>query len=168
MKFTRISYAVLAIVLFCGGTLALTQESDPTRETTDGASYVSRTRAVDDAGSRAEKEAERLVSLPPEKIVLLLKQESGLLLEVKKLVVRRAYSQGRVLDPKDLTDDAIFRLVRYDEEVRALVMQQIVDRGYVQAKPTREELLKEAEAQQQLAEKSAGQKYPYDYSQNND
>lgn len=166
MKLTRIDCAVLAVVLFAGCTLALAQEGDSTRDSTDDASYASRTRAVDDVDSRAEKEAERLVSLPPEKIVLLLKQEPGLLLEVKKLVVRRAYSQGQVLGPKDLTDDAIFRQVRDDEEVRALVTQQIVDRGYVQAKPTREELLKEAEEQQQLAQKSAEQRYRYDDSQN--
>lgn len=167
MKFTGVCCAVLSVVLFAGCTLALAQERDSTRDATDDASYVSRTRAVDKADSRAEKEAERLVSLPPEKIVLLLKQESGLLLEVKKLVVRRAYSQGQVLDPKDLTDDAVFRLVRDDEEVRALVTQQIVDRGYVQAKPTREELLKEVEEQQRLAEKSAEQQYPYGSAQNN-
>src|SRR5512146_318438 len=126
MKFTGVCCAVLSVVLFAGCTLALAQERDSTRDATDDASYVSRTRAVDKADSRAEKEAERLVSLPPEKIVLLLKQESGLLLEVKKLVVRRAYSQGQVLDPKDLTDDAVFRLVRDDEEVRAVVTQQSV------------------------------------------
>src|SRR5207244_2359209 len=90
-----------------------------------------------------------------EKIVLILQQEPGLFLEVKKLLVRRAYSQGRVVDPKELSDDAVFRLVRDDEEVRSLVTQQIVDRGYVRAKPTREELARQAEEQQRLEEKNA-------------
>ena len=127
---------------------------------------VSRTKAIDEADSRAEKEAERLVSMPPEKIVLMLQQEPGLFLAVKKLLVRRAYSQGRVLDPKDLADEAVFRLVRDDEEVRALVTQQILDRGYIRAKPTREELLKEAEEQERIQAKLAAQNYPYAYSQN--
>ena len=34
--------------------------------------YAARTRAIDQGDSRAEKEAERLVSLPPERIILLL------------------------------------------------------------------------------------------------
>ena len=69
--------------------------------------YASRTRALDDADSRAEREAERLVSLPPEKIILLLKQEPGLFLEIKKMLVRKAYAQGRVLDPQELTHDEL-------------------------------------------------------------
>ena len=165
MKQTQILFAVLTVFVFSGAIIAFTQDRNATGDSTDDASYVSRTRALDQSDSRAEKEAERLVSLPPEKIVLLLKQETGLLLEVKKLVVRRAYSQGRVLDPKDLVDDAIFRLVRDDEEVRALVTQQIIDRGYVRAKPTREELLKEVEEQQHLAQEAAAQRYPSEYSQ---
>lgn len=111
----------------------------------------SRTHAVNESASRAEREAERLVSLAPEKIILLLSQEPGLFLEIKKMLVRNAYAQGQVLDPKELTDDAVFRLVRDDEDTRALITQQIVDRGYIRAKPTREELAREFEEQQRLA-----------------
>jgi len=35
-----------------------------------------------------------------------------LLLQVKKALVRKAYEQGRLLDPRDLTDDSLFNLVR--------------------------------------------------------
>src|SRR5215469_8091465 len=121
----------------------------PNDDPKDG--YASRTRALDDADSRAEREAERLVSLPPEKIILLLQQEPGLFLEIKKMLVRKAYAQGRVLDPQELTDEAIFRLIRDDEDTRALVTQQIVDRGYVRAKPSREELAKQVEQREQMA-----------------
>src|SRR5437899_8501811 len=48
----------------------------------EGAS--AQTRAINEADSRAEQEAERLVSLAPEKIILLLEQEPGLLLEFKE------------------------------------------------------------------------------------
>lgn len=166
MKSKRNICAIVVLFALAANLHLPAQDRDSTRDNSDDAGYASRTRAVDEADSRAEKEAERLVSLPPEKIVLLLQQEPGLFLEVKKLLVRRAYSQGRVLDPRDLNDEAVFRLIRDDEEVRALVTQQIVDRGYVQAKPTREELVKEAEAEQRLSERSAEQKYPYESPQN--
>src|SRR5689334_8117121 len=58
--------------------------------------------------SQAEQAAEQQVALSPEKIIELLRQEPGLLLQVKKMLVRKAYEQGRILDPEDLTDDALF------------------------------------------------------------
>lgn len=119
--------------------------------------YIQKKQAIDEADSRAEKEAERLVSLPPERIILLLTQEPGLSLEIKKMLVRRAYAQGQILDPNELTDDAVFRLVRDDDEVRALITQQIVDRGYVRAKPTEKEMQREYEQQQRLARQAAQQ-----------
>ena len=130
----------------------------PNDDPKDG--YASRTRALDDADSRAEREAERLVSLPPEKIILLLQQEPGLFLEIKKMLVRKAYAQGRVLDPQELTDEAVFRLVRNDEDTRALITQQIVDRGYVRAKPTRKELARQMEERQRMAQANIEREAP--------
>ena len=66
--------------------------------------------------SRAEFEAEQRVSLSAEKIIDLLQQEPGLLLQVKKMLVRKAFEQGRILDPTDLTDEALFRLLRESSE----------------------------------------------------
>ena len=94
-------------------------------------SYTGRTRAIDDANSRAEQEAERMVSLSAEKIIPLLQQEPGLLLQVKKMLVRKAYGQGRLLDPQDLTDEALFGLIGRDENIRVLVTREIEDREYV-------------------------------------
>ncbi len=90
--------------------------------------------------TRADRAADDLVSLSPDKIISLLRSESGLFLQVKKALVRKAYEQGRLLDPQDLTDDAVFSLIREDENVRVLVTREIEDRSYVRAKPTREEL----------------------------
>jgi len=90
--------------------------------------------------TRADRAADELVSLSPDKIISLLRNESGLFLQVKKALVRKAYEQGRLLDPQDLTDDAVFSLIREDENVRVLVTREIEDRSYVRAKPTREEL----------------------------
>jgi protein involved in polysaccharide export with SLBB domain len=99
-----------------------------------------RTRAMDTAESRAEKAADELVSLSADRIISLLRSEPGLLLQAKKALVRKAYEQGRLLDPEDLTDDSLFRLIREDVNVRILMTQQIEDRYYIRAKPTREEL----------------------------
>jgi protein involved in polysaccharide export with SLBB domain len=113
------------------------------------------THAVDQSDSRAEKEAERLVSLSPDNIIVILRREPGLFLEVKKMYVRRAYSEGQVIDPAQLTDDFMFRAVREDQEFRAMITQEIEDRGYIRPKPTREELARQYEEQQKLAERNA-------------
>jgi protein involved in polysaccharide export with SLBB domain len=96
--------------------------------------------AIDQADSRAEQEAEQMVSLSADKITQILQNEAGLLLQVKKAIVRKAFEQGRVLDPNDLTDDALFRLIRDDQNVRVIATQQIESRSYIKAMPTREEL----------------------------
>ena len=90
--------------------------------------------------SRAEQAAEQQVALSPEKIIELLRQEPGLLLQVKKMLVRKAYEQGRILDPEDLTDEALFQLLHEDHKICVLATREIEDRAYVRAKPTVEEL----------------------------
>ncbi|MGH9517618.1 MAG: SLBB domain-containing protein [Terriglobales bacterium] len=95
--------------------------------------------------SRAEQAAELQVALSPEKIIELLRQEPGLLLQVKKMLVRKAYEQGRILDPEDLTDEALFQLLIEDHKIRVLATHEIEDRAYVRAKPT----VKEIERQQE-------------------
>jgi hypothetical protein len=98
------------------------------------ASRAERTR------SRADQEAEQRVSLSADKIIEILRREPGLLLEVKKELARRAYAQGRILDGTDLTDEALFRLLREDNNIRVLATREIEDRHYVRAKPTPREL----------------------------
>src|SRR6185437_9323697 len=107
-----------------------------------------RSTALDQADSRAEQEAEQMVALSADKIITILRQEPGLLLEVKKVLVRKAYEQGRLLDSVDLTDDAIFQLLREDQNVRVLATQQIEDRNYIRAKPTREEIARDLGARE--------------------
>jgi protein involved in polysaccharide export with SLBB domain len=98
--------------------------------------------AVEQARSRAEQEADQLVSLSADKIISLLRDEPGLLLQIKKALVRKAFEQGRVIDSADLTDDGVFTLLREDEGTRVIATREIVDRYYISAKPTREELVK--------------------------
>lgn len=115
-------------------------------------SYAGRS-AIDQANSRAEQEAEQMVSLSADKITQILQAEPGLLLQVKKAIVRKAFEQGRVLDPDDLTDDAVYRLIREDQNVRVLATREIEDRSYIRAKPTREELARNMPCRDPLAGK---------------
>lgn len=103
--------------------------------------------------SRAEQEAERTVALSADKIIELLRTAPGLLLEVKKVLVREAFAQGRLLTPADLDDEALFQLLWEDEHVRVLATREIEERNYVRVKPTRQELESEREqaAQQRLS-----------------
>jgi protein involved in polysaccharide export with SLBB domain len=103
-----------------------------------------RTRALDESRSQAERQAEQTVSLSAEKLIVLLQKETGLLLEVKKLLVRKAFEQGRILEPRDLTDEALFRLLREDENIRVLATQEVSRRLYIRALPTREERQRES------------------------
>jgi protein involved in polysaccharide export with SLBB domain len=103
----------------------------------DDATY--RKSAVPQANSRAQEEADQMVSLSADKIISILSDEPGLLLECKRLLVRTAYEQGRLLDQQDLDDESVFRLVRQDVNIRVMFTHEIEDRSYVRAKPNRQE-----------------------------
>jgi protein involved in polysaccharide export with SLBB domain len=133
--------ALFWVVLGCSVTL-WSQQQQPL-------SYTPST-AIDQAYSRAEQAAEQMVSLSADKIVFLLREEPGLLLQVKKALVRKAFEQGRVLDPNELTDDALFRLLREDENIRVIATREIEDRQYIRAKPTREELARNLPCRQPM------------------
>jgi protein involved in polysaccharide export with SLBB domain len=127
------------LILLVGSSILLAQD------------YSTRTRALDRADSRAEKQAEQMVSLPADRIIDLLRHEPGLFLEVKKLLVRKAFEQGRIVEREELTDEAVFRLIRDDDVTRALVTDEIQARNYVKAKPTQEELVRQYQRQGALA-----------------
>jgi|HubBroStandDraft_1064217.scaffolds.fasta_scaffold00013_51 protein involved in polysaccharide export with SLBB domain len=103
-----------------------------------------------------DRDPEPVISLSADTIVEILRREPGLLLEVKRVLVRKAYEQGRLLDPADLTDDALFRLLGEDENVRALATEEIEKREYVHAKPTRREMAKERIERVNTSESAAG------------
>jgi protein involved in polysaccharide export with SLBB domain len=100
---------------------------------------VGQEKALGQAGSH-EPDAEPKISLSAGAIVEILRREPGLLLEVKRSLVRKAYEQGRLLDSADLTDDALFQLLREDDNARVLATQEIESREYVRPKPTRPEM----------------------------
>jgi protein involved in polysaccharide export with SLBB domain len=110
----------------------------------------SRSTAIDQKDSRAEHEAESMVSLSADRILFILRDEPGLLLQIKKALVRKAFAQGRILNPDDLTDDALFSLIRQDDNIRIIATHEIVDRSYIKAKPTREELARDLPCRQAM------------------
>ncbi len=87
-----------------------------------------------------DRVADEEVSLSADKILEILKTETGLLLQFKKTLVRKAFEQGKYLDPQDLTDDAVFRLVHDDATIRVLATREIESRGYIRALPSQEEM----------------------------
>ena len=101
---------------------------------------------------RAAGEAEQRVSLSASTITQILRTEPGLLLAVKKALVRKAYEQGRLLDPAELSDEALFQLLQEDNNARVLATREIEDRRYVQAKPTSRELRENMERKYGSAE----------------
>ena len=109
-----------------------------------------RSTAIDQANSRAEREAEQMVSFSADRILPLLRQEPGLLLQVKKAVVRKAFEQGQIINATDLSDDALFDLIRKDDNVRIIATHEIIDRGYIKAKPRREELARDLPCRQPM------------------
>src|SRR5438477_10747717 len=81
------------------------------RDNRERDNHSERMRAIKEADSRAQREADRLVSLPPERIILMLQEEPGLFLEVKKMIVRKAFAHGLGLEFKDLGDEAVLRVI---------------------------------------------------------
>ena len=121
--------AVFAILI--GGSIAFSQAPEPSD------------RALNNPAANNKDRASRLadlVSLSPSAITQLLQREPGLLLEVKKALVRKAYEEGRLLNPEDLTDDALFQQLHDDPVVRSLATREIEARMYVRAKPNADEL----------------------------
>src|SRR5260370_9238380 len=74
---------------------------------------------------RADEEAEQMVSLSAAAIRQILVREPGLLLEVKKALVHKAYEQGRLLDPGDLTDETLFALLQQHTPAPLLATRHI-------------------------------------------
>ena len=129
---TPISYVFAAAILLYGfGRVASSQTLEPSERTANNPAANNKDRAARLAD---------LVSLSPSAITQLLQREPGLLLEVKKALVRKAYEEGRLLNPEDLTDDALFQQLHDDPTVRSLATREIEARMYVRAKPNADEL----------------------------
>ncbi len=90
--------------------------------------------AQEKAESSADQAAEELVSLSSDTIVSVLRKDPAFLLRVKRQLVKKAYEQGRLLDARDLEDDALFRLIQEDQSVRVLITREIEQRYFTRSK----------------------------------
>src|SRR5690348_6915559 len=78
--------------------------------------------------SRIDKEERALmdqVTLAPEQIESVLRTQPLMMLNVKRALVRKAYEQGRLLDPADLTDTVVLQLVQEDRNVQIVATHEI-------------------------------------------
>lgn len=94
---------------------------------------------------RSETLVSQQASLSADVVIPILRSEPGLMLAVKKLLIRKAYDEGRILDPEELTDNALFRLIERDSLVRAMVTDELERRGYLKVNPKRSEIERELE-----------------------
>jgi protein involved in polysaccharide export with SLBB domain len=97
---------------------------------------------------------ETQVSLSADTINGILKNEPGLLLQVKRMLAKKAAEQGRVLYVNELTDETTYQLIENSPVIRALVTQEMADRGYLTVRPTEQEV-REKERQKQVADANA-------------
>src|SRR6202011_4220964 len=81
-QYFTISIPSLLTILLTAWNLTFAQNGASSNEAYRGGgsdkSYSNRTHSIDERNSRAEQEAERLVSLPAETIIVLLRREPGL------------------------------------------------------------------------------------------
>ncbi len=80
------------------------------------------------------------ISISPDIVLGILRQQPGLVLEIKKILIKKAYDQGRILYEEELTDDELFSLISNDARIRAIATREIEARGYLNLRPTREEM----------------------------
>src|SRR5207248_1870579 len=71
------------------------------------------------------------VSLTAEQITTLLRKDAGFTLYIKKLLVQKAYDQGRFLALQEFGDEDLYRLVREDATIRTIITTEAEQRGYV-------------------------------------
>ncbi|MGZ4813872.1 MAG: SLBB domain-containing protein [Terriglobales bacterium] len=86
---------------------------------------VNASRQDSDRMDREERALVDRVTLAPEQIATVLRQQPLVMLEVKKDLVRKAYEQGRLLDPADLTDSVVLQLVDEDKNVQVIATREI-------------------------------------------
>lgn len=78
-----------------------------------------------------------------------LRRDPGLALKVKQAVIDRAEAEGRIVDPAELTDDALYRMLANDPTVAAIASEKIVEARFIAQSKVRQG---QAEARQDGSE----------------
>src|SRR5207248_2901132 len=83
-------------------------------------------------------------------IVGLLQSQPALALQIKKLLIKDARDQGRLLEEDDLTDGVLYDLIQHEPSIRVIASKEIVSRHYLELKPTDEEIFQARVERRQL------------------
>lgn len=73
-------------------------------------------------------------------IIGILQGQPALALQVKKVLIKDAYNQGRLLEENDLSDAVLYDLIRREPTIRVIATKEIIDRHYLDLKPTDQEI----------------------------
>jgi hypothetical protein len=121
-------------VLVSLGWVAAAQDSGPASQS----SSASQPNSVSQPSPVFQQsELSTSTSTPPsaDDIISFLRSNPDLLASVKAWILQNAHEQGELLETTDLTDDALFRIIREDERARGLVVQKIEDYSQVRTPP---------------------------------
>lgn len=103
----------------------------------------SRGRPAQDISGDPRPSTDLPISIAPEKIIELLQREPGLTYTLKKALAEAALKQGRLLDENSFTDSVLYYLIQTDDNIRAMVTRELVNRRYLRVLPTEQEAASE-------------------------
>ena len=139
-RFFSLILALTYAVVFCGCSIsALAQGTSVDSQKQDRDALIdsfSRLQQKHEVTAPTQQEA----SLDPGVIVGLLQSQPALALQIKRVLIKDALDQGRLLAEDDLTDTVLFDLIRREPAIRVIASKEIIDRHYLDLKPTDEEI----------------------------
>ena len=108
-------------------------------------------KAVEDFRKLKQTNLPQDAALDASVIVNILQEQPALALQIKKVLIKDALNQGRLLEEADLTDEVLFDLIRREQSIRIIATKEIVARHYLILRPTDEEVFRERIQQRQIA-----------------
>jgi polysaccharide biosynthesis/export protein len=123
-----VASALLILLAYCPK-LGAQQQTQPSQ-----AQSSERTIATGDASELAGENLDRVAAKAAD-IEAILKNEPGLMVELKNLVAKQATDNGQIVKDSDLTDDAIFNRLETDIRFRARATRLLQQYGYLVPKP---------------------------------
>jgi protein involved in polysaccharide export with SLBB domain len=94
--------------------------------------------------------ADKFAALDAETVAQILRDNPGLMLEVRKRLIKRAYNQGHLVQPGDFATADILELIHDDAEARVIATQEIVRRDYLKLQPTEQEVVQRFKKEKEL------------------
>jgi protein involved in polysaccharide export with SLBB domain len=108
-------------------------DAQPQSQSTQGQSAKNSSSTADVSGL-AEENLDRVAAKASD-IEAILKNEPGLMVDLKRLVAKQATENGQIVSDADLTDDALFARLETDVQFRAKATRLLQQYGYLEPKP---------------------------------